>query len=253
MPSTATKAAARRTGRGLFAALTGRVSAKPALRAAQSSVSGQTMQAGLAAVQTVAPRSIRLWAKSPDRSSGTSFRHNDLSFAFAAGSGSVTAKSLAITRSALASIAAALRNGKAQLEELTSAVKGIPLTGGAEPPAPAPGKAQAKAAPEPVKEAAAAFDAFAKAHPDSTLAPNAQYWLGNANYALHDCKKAIEAHRVVVARWPQNPKAPDSLVNIATCQQELGDAKGARTSLEAVLAKYPDSSAAATAKQRLKK
>ncbi len=104
-----------------------------------------------------------------------------------------------------------------------------------------------------VKEAAAAFDAFAKAHPDSTLAPNAQYWLGNANYALHDCKKAIEAHRVVVARWPQNPKAPDSLVNIATCQQELGDAKGARTSLEAVLAKYPDSSAAATAKQRLKK
>ena len=58
---------------------------------------------------------------------------------------------------------------------------------------------------------------------------------------------------MVVARWPQNPKAPDSLVNIATCQQELGDAKGARTSLEAVLAKYPDSSAAATAKQRLKK
>jgi tol-pal system protein YbgF len=104
-----------------------------------------------------------------------------------------------------------------------------------------------------VKEAATAFDAFVKAHPDSTLTPNAQYWLGNANYALHDCKKAIEAHRVVVARWPQNPKAPDSLVNIATCQQELGDAKGARASLETVVAKYPDSSAAATAKQRLKK
>jgi len=104
-----------------------------------------------------------------------------------------------------------------------------------------------------IKDAATAFDAFAKAHPDSTLTPNAQYWLGNAHYALHDCKKAIDAHKVVVSRWPQNPKAPDSLINIATCQQELGDSKGVRTTLETVLSKYPDSSAAATAKQRLKK
>jgi tol-pal system protein YbgF len=104
-----------------------------------------------------------------------------------------------------------------------------------------------------IKEAAAAFEAFVKAHPDSTLAPNAQYWLGNAHYALHDCKKAIDAHRVVVGRWPQHPKAPDSMINIATCQQEQGDAKGVRATLETVLNKYPDSSAAATAKQRLKK
>ena len=104
-----------------------------------------------------------------------------------------------------------------------------------------------------IKDAATAFDAFAKAHPDSTLTPNAQYWLGNAHYALHDCKKAIDAHKVVVSRWPQNAKAADSLINIATCQQELGDAKGVRTTLETVIGKYPDSSAAATAKQRLKK
>ena len=104
-----------------------------------------------------------------------------------------------------------------------------------------------------IKEAASAFDAFVKAHPESTLAPNAQYWLGNAHYALHDCKKAIDAHKVVVGRWPQNPKAPDSLINIATCQQELGDNKGVRATLETVVSKYPDSSAAATAKQRLKK
>ena len=104
-----------------------------------------------------------------------------------------------------------------------------------------------------IKDAATAFDAFAKAHPDSTLTPNAQYWLGNAYYALHDCKKAIDAHRVVINRWPQNPKAPDSLINIATCQQELGDTKGMRTTLETVVSKYPDSSATATAKQRLKK
>ncbi|WP_301102226.1 tol-pal system protein YbgF [Propionivibrio sp.] len=104
-----------------------------------------------------------------------------------------------------------------------------------------------------IKEAAVAFETFARAHPDSSLTPNAQYWLGNAHYALHDCKKAIDAHRVVVSRWPQHPKAPDSLINIATCQQELGDAKGVKSTLETVLIKYPDSPAAATAKQRLKK
>ncbi len=104
-----------------------------------------------------------------------------------------------------------------------------------------------------IKEAAGAFEAFTKAHPDSTLAPNAQYWLGNAFYALRDCKKAIDAHKLVTSKWPQHPKAPDSLINIATCQQELGDAKGARSTYENIASKYPDSTAAATAKQRLKK
>lgn len=104
-----------------------------------------------------------------------------------------------------------------------------------------------------LKEAAGAFEAFTKNYPDSTLAPSAQYWLGNAHYALRDCKKAIDAQRVVVAKWPSHAKAPDALINIATCQQELGDTKGAKSTLEAVLIKYPDSSSAATARQRLKK
>ncbi len=104
-----------------------------------------------------------------------------------------------------------------------------------------------------IKDAAVAFDGFTKSHPDSSLAPNAQYWLGNAHYALRDCKKAIDAHRVVISKWPQHAKAPDALISIATCQQELGDAKAAKASLETVLIKYPDSSASATAKQRLKK
>ncbi len=104
-----------------------------------------------------------------------------------------------------------------------------------------------------LKEAAAAFEAFARAHPDSSLTPNAYYWLGNAQYSLRDCKRAIEAHRVVASKWPANSRAPEALLNIATCQQELADAKGAKATLEAIVAKYPDSAAAATARQRLKK
>ena len=104
-----------------------------------------------------------------------------------------------------------------------------------------------------IKEAAGAFESFVKAHPDSSLTPNAQYWLGNAYYALRDCKQAINAHKAVVNKWPQHPKAPEAMVNMATCQQELGDTKGERSTLQAVIAKYPDSPAAAAAKKRLKK
>ena len=104
-----------------------------------------------------------------------------------------------------------------------------------------------------VKEAAGALESFVKTYPDGTLTPNAQYWLGNAHFTLRDCKKSIDAQRVVVAKWPQHPKAPDALASIATCQQEQGDAKGAKATTDTLLAKYPDSPAALAAKKRLKK
>jgi tol-pal system protein YbgF len=104
-----------------------------------------------------------------------------------------------------------------------------------------------------LKESATAFETFTKAYPDSTLTPGAQYWLGNAHYALHDCKKSIDAQKVLLNKWPAHAKAPDALINISTCQQELGDMKASKATLETVLAKYPDSPAAAIAKQRLKK
>jgi tol-pal system protein YbgF len=104
-----------------------------------------------------------------------------------------------------------------------------------------------------IKESAVAFEAFARAHPGSALAPNASYWQGNALAAQRDCKRAIDVYREVAAKWPENPRAADALVGVAACQRELGDAKGERATLEAVLARYPDGAAAATARQRLKK
>ncbi len=103
------------------------------------------------------------------------------------------------------------------------------------------------------KEAAAAFGAFLQKRPDSSLAPNAQFWLGNAWYAQRDCKKAIEAQSAVTSKWPDSSKAPDAWLAIATCQQEMGNAAGSKRSLETLVAKYPAAPAAETARQRLKK
>ena len=102
------------------------------------------------------------------------------------------------------------------------------------------------------KEAAWAFSAFVKKYPDSSLAPNAQFWLGNAWVAQRNCAKAVEAHSVVTTRWADSPKAPDSWLAMASCQQEMGNPAAARRSLEATIAKYPNSPAADTARQRLK-
>ena len=70
------------------------------------------------------------------------------------------------------------------------------------------------------KEAAAGFGAFVQKYPASSLAPNAQYWLGNAWYAQRDCKRAIEAQSVVTTKYADSAKAPDAWLAIATCQQE---------------------------------
>ena len=103
------------------------------------------------------------------------------------------------------------------------------------------------------KEAAALFSAFVQKAPDSSLAPNAQYWLGNAWYAQRDCKRSIEAQSIVTTKYAESPKAPDAWLAIATCQQEMGNPTGAKRSLETVIAKYPTSPAAENAQQRLKK
>ncbi|HEX5675647.1 MAG TPA: tol-pal system protein YbgF [Azonexus sp.] len=103
------------------------------------------------------------------------------------------------------------------------------------------------------KEAAWAFSAFVQKHPDSSLAPNAQFWLGNAWIAQRNCAKAIEAHSVVTTKYAESPKAPDAWLAMANCQQEMGNPAAAKRSLEAAIAKYPNSPAADTARERLKK
>lgn len=97
----------------------------------------------------------------------------------------------------------------------------------------------------------AAFQNFLAAYPNSAQVSSAQYWIGNAYYALRDYKTAIAAQQKVLASWPDSAKAPDALLNIASCQAELGENKAARDTLQALLKKYPGTQAAEQAKQRL--
>lgn len=99
--------------------------------------------------------------------------------------------------------------------------------------------------------AIAGFQGFMNSFANSALVPSAQYWIGNAHYAMRDYKSAIAAQQKVLTSWPDNPKAADAMLNIASSQSEMGDGKGARDTLSALLKKYPTSAAAEQAKQRL--
>ena len=99
--------------------------------------------------------------------------------------------------------------------------------------------------------AIAGFTAFLKTYPRSALAPSAQYWIGNAQYAQRDFRGAIATQRQLIATYPDSAKVPDAMLNIATAQLDLGDAAASRRSLEDLVAKHPKSDAAIKAKQRL--
>ena len=95
------------------------------------------------------------------------------------------------------------------------------------------------------------FAGFVRNYPRSPLAPSAQYWIGNAQFAQRDFRAAIAAQRQLIAAYPESQKVPDALLNIATSQIEMGDTVPARRTLEELIAKYPQSESAGKARQRL--
>jgi tol-pal system protein YbgF len=99
--------------------------------------------------------------------------------------------------------------------------------------------------------AIASFSAFVKSYPKSPLAPSAQNWLGNAQFAQKDYRGAINSQRQLVSSYPDSAKVPDALLTIASSQFELGDSAASRRTLEDLIKKYPQSEAAAKARQRL--
>lgn len=100
-------------------------------------------------------------------------------------------------------------------------------------------------------DAQGAFSRFLTVHPRSGYVPSAQFWLGNAQYATRDYNAAIANFKTLLATAPNHARAPEAALSIANCQLELKEVKGARKTLEDLTRAYPNSEAAAAAKERL--
>jgi tol-pal system protein YbgF len=101
------------------------------------------------------------------------------------------------------------------------------------------------------KAASAGFRDFIQKYPQSPYQPTAQYWLGNALYALRDYKGSTAVLQGVVKNYPTHPRAPEALLSIANNQMEQGQKAAARKTLESVVSQYANTEAAQSAKNRL--
>lgn len=101
------------------------------------------------------------------------------------------------------------------------------------------------------KGAIAAFQEFIAKYPKSTLAPRAQYWIGDSYFNLRDFKNAIASQQKLVATYPGSSSVPDALLNMASSQLESGEAPVARKTMDGLIARYPTSEAAEKARRRL--
>jgi len=98
-----------------------------------------------------------------------------------------------------------------------------------------------------------AFQNFLAAFPDSPLAENAQYWLGEAYYVNKSYTDALAAFQRVADKYPQSRKLPDALLKVGYCDYELKQWGAAKQVLSQVVASFPDTPAGHLAQQRLDK
>jgi tol-pal system protein YbgF len=101
-------------------------------------------------------------------------------------------------------------------------------------------------------DAQSAFEAFIVARPQSTFTPAAHYWAASSSFQAKNYTRAAELYQQVHTQWPEDVRAPEALIGLANTQQMQGDAKGAKKTLETVVAEYPGTPAADVARQRLK-
>jgi tol-pal system protein YbgF len=95
------------------------------------------------------------------------------------------------------------------------------------------------------------FVDFLNRNPQSGYRPSALFWLGNAQYANKDCKSAVVNFRSLIALAPSHMHSAESMLTVANCQLEAKETKGARKTLEELIATYPSTDAANAAKDRL--
>lgn len=103
------------------------------------------------------------------------------------------------------------------------------------------------------EEAKRAFEQFIKDHPNSSLIPNAWYWLGEVNYVNKAFETAVGQFRKVVDDFPQSNKTADAWLKLGYCHYELQHWTRAKEALTAVVDQHSEHAATGLAKERLER
>ncbi len=97
------------------------------------------------------------------------------------------------------------------------------------------------------------FEEYLRLFPETDLADNAQYWVGECFYAEGKYEDASKAFKMVITRYPTGNKVPRAMLKAGHALLQMGDKEGAGSMFQQVIDSYPLSSEADQAKGRLKK
>jgi len=101
------------------------------------------------------------------------------------------------------------------------------------------------------KESLEAFERFIAQYPRSSFLPGANFWAGNAALQAKEVVAARNHFNTVITDWPDDTVAPDAMLGLANSQHLMGESRASQDTLRQLLQRYPDSSAAQVARQRL--
>jgi tol-pal system protein YbgF len=90
--------------------------------------------------------------------------------------------------------------------------------------------------------AADEFATFLRQYPSDRLAPDAQFWMGEALFQSQRYRDAAEAFLAVSTKYDTTARAPDALLRLGMSLAALGEKEAACASLGEVLRKYPRAS-----------
>lgn len=97
------------------------------------------------------------------------------------------------------------------------------------------------------------LEEFANKYPQHELYVNSLYWIGEAYYGDKQYESAILQFQDVISKYSSHPKAAAAMLKQALAFNALGDGENARTTMQKVIAEYPNSAQATAAKKYLEK
>ena len=95
------------------------------------------------------------------------------------------------------------------------------------------------------------FSDYLRSFPATDLASNAQFYLGELDYAQNDFKNAITAYDNVLSNYPRSFKLAAALYKKATAELELGLKSSATRDLREVTRRFPGSDESRRAQSKL--
>ena len=104
---------------------------------------------------------------------------------------------------------------------------------------------------EKYEQANSSFRKFLNVYPQSDLADNAQFWIGECFMGLKQYEQAILAYQEVIKNYPKANKVTNAMLRQAIAFLEIKDKTSSKLLLKRIIQKYPKSSEAKIAQTKL--